>query len=226
MEPGANFSFELNGNCGAALATKRQTFIEYASLLGNFYKYASLHHKSWVKFARDKGYEDGVRPVLIYGVDLTEEFAMTAYSYKNISLDAGLTADVPSLTSISASLWCTWHTICTPHMNHGPQERTPPSLEPAADPSPSRETQERATPGSFCQSVFVRYYTSQRGFPKVIRAGAGPHDLGPGDNAGGTFPELVVRSGPEPTDDIVIRKMPDVRFPRYFIASALNLPPA
>jgi hypothetical protein len=30
-------------------------------------------------------------------------------------------------------------------------------------------------------------------FPKVIRAGAGPHDLGSGDNRGDTFPELTVR---------------------------------
>jgi hypothetical protein len=34
-------------------------------------------------------------------------------------------------------------------------------------------------------------------FPKVIRAGAGPHDLGPGDNKGGTFPELTVQSSAE-----------------------------
>ena len=36
-------------------------------------------------------------------------------------------------------------------------------------------------------------------FPKVIRAGAGPHDLGPGSNRGDTFPELVVESDAEPT---------------------------
>ena len=35
-------------------------------------------------------------------------------------------------------------------------------------------------------------------FPKVIRAGAGPHDLGPGDNEGDTFPELMVQSGAQP----------------------------
>lgn len=32
-------------------------------------------------------------------------------------------------------------------------------------------------------------------FPKVIRAGAGPHDLGSGDNKGDAFPELAVHSG-------------------------------
>ena len=37
-------------------------------------------------------------------------------------------------------------------------------------------------------------------FPKVIRAGAGPHDLGPGDNRGGSFPELAVKYGTEHTE--------------------------
>jgi len=37
-------------------------------------------------------------------------------------------------------------------------------------------------------------------FPKVLRAGAGPHDLGPGDNKGGTFLELVVQYNPEHTE--------------------------
>ena len=36
-------------------------------------------------------------------------------------------------------------------------------------------------------------------FPKVIRAGAGPHDLGPGNNTGDTLPELMVQSDAEPT---------------------------
>ena len=36
-------------------------------------------------------------------------------------------------------------------------------------------------------------------FPKVIRAGAGPHDLGSGDNGGNTFPELTAQSDVEST---------------------------
>lgn len=36
--------------------------------------------------------------------------------------------------------------------------------------------------------------------PKVLRAGAGPHDLGSGDNGGDAFPELMVESdADEPT---------------------------
>ncbi|KAF9644317.1 hypothetical protein BDM02DRAFT_3122104, partial [Thelephora ganbajun] len=36
-------------------------------------------------------------------------------------------------------------------------------------------------------------------FPKVIRAGAGPHDLGPGDNRGDAHLESIVQSDAEPT---------------------------
>jgi hypothetical protein len=44
-------------------------------------------------------------------------------------------------------------------------------------------------------------------FPKVIRAAAGPHDLGPGDNHDDTFPELMTQQDPtsdhegDPTSD-------------------------
>lgn len=63
-------------------------------------------------------------------------------------------------------------------------------------------------------------------FPEVIRAGAGPHDLGSGDNEGETFPELTAGTDSEPTTsdagdlggqpiddadaepDVVVRNMP------------------
>ena len=49
-------------------------------------------------------------------------------------------------------------------------------------------------------------------FPKVIRAGAGPHDLGPGDNEEDAFPELTVQSNAEHTtsgDEDLITDDPD-----------------
>ena len=69
-------------------------------------------------------------------------------------------------------------------------------------------------------------------FPKVIRAGAGPHDLGPGDNTRDTLPELAAYSDAESVvggdddlgelwaadaddtgsgSDIVVRNTPHVR---------------
>ena len=57
-------------------------------------------------------------------------------------------------------------------------------------------------PDEFSQCVFIRYYTMRprkgiRIFPRVIRAGAGPHDLGSGENRGDTFPELAVQADDE-----------------------------
>ena len=71
-------------------------------------------------------------------------------------------------------------------------------------------------------------------FPKVIRAGAGPHDLGSGENREGAFPELTVQSKSEPamTDDeddtgdeldIVVRNTPYVCFLLFpFISSLIS----
>lgn len=198
-----------------------------------FDSYTDRHYDSWVEFARRKRYGKDVKPVLVYGIHMTRDFAMAAYAYEDISVQAGLAADVPSLTSINTSLWCTWHTRYPPHTNHGPQDRALPSPEQAMDVSFLQQTQGEISPGPFNQCVFVRYYTKRpRGplglFPKVIRAGAGPHNLGPGDNTGGTFPALAVQSDAETTDntgvepDVVIRNTPDVWSPKYCIILALN----
>ena len=248
IEAGAGFSFELTGNRGAALVTKYPTYREDSLLESAFEKYTKRHYESWVAFARDKQYGDDVQPVLISGFDMTRDFAMVAYSNENTSIEADLTISVPALASASAAVWGTWRARCSPHTNYGPQECIPPSSEQAADLSSLQLTGTSRILSEFNQCVFVRYYTMRiRGlfalFPKVIRAGAGPHDLGPGDNAGNTFPELIVRTGDEPTAsgnedregqwaptaedtdfeaDIVIRNTPHVWFLLFSIFSALN----
>ena len=233
LEPGANFSFELTGNRGAALVTKYSTYKEDSLLDSAFERYTKRHYKSWVEFSRRKDYGDDVQPVLVSGVDMTRDFAMVAYSYEDTSLGSDLTIAAPTFISASASLWGRWRTRYTPHTNYGPQECTPP--EQVMDIPPLQPTEGGTTSGSFNQCVFIRYYTMRsrgplRPFPKVIRAGAGPHDLGPGDNAGGTFPALVSQSDIEMTDDfgvesdVVIHNTPNVWFLPYCIVFALNLP--
>ena len=223
LEPGANFSFELTGNRGAALVTKYSTYKEDSRLRSAFERYTKRHYESWVAFARHKDYGSDVQPVLVSGVDMTRDFAMVAYSYEDVSLESDLTIAAPMLISASASLWGTWRTRYTPHTNYGPQECTPPLLEQAMDTPSLRPAEGGTAPSAFNQCIFVRYYAMRwRGplwlFPKVIRAGAGPHDLGPGDNTGGTFPALVAQSDTEMTDDfgvepdVVIRNTPNVRF--------------
>ena len=185
-----------------------------------FERYTKRHYESWVAFARQKDYGNDVQPVLVSGIDMTRDFAMAAYSYEDTSFESDLTINVPTLASASASLWGTWRTRCSPHTNHGPQECNPPSPERAIELSSLRLAEVGPIPSEFNQCVFVRYYTMRargplRLFPKVIRAGAGPHDLGPGDNAGDTSPELIVQSDAELTDtdlepDIVVRNTPYV----------------
>ena len=127
---------------------------------------------------------------------------MAAYSDEETSVEPDLAVDVPAPGSGSGSVWGTWRARCSPHTNHGPQQCSPPPRERTTDLPSSQQAGARSVPHGFNQCVFVRYYTMRRRkwiFPKVIRAGAGPHDLGSGDNGGGTFPELAVQPGVEPT---------------------------
>ena len=201
-EPGASFSYELTENCGAALVTKYRTYRMDALIESAFERYTKRNYDSWVAFARDKDYGDDVQPVLVSGFDMTKDFAMVAY------LD-DFTIAVPSPASTYASLWGTWRTTCSPHTNCGPHKRNP-LLRKRAVGSPSPQSETDIIPNGFDQCVFIRYYTMRPRkrfelFPKVIRAGAGPHNLGSGENGGDAFPESTVELDDEVTasgDDV------------------------
>jgi len=168
---------------------------------------------------------------------------MVAYSEEGSSLESDLTVAVPMVASGSAAFWGSWHTRCSPYTNFGPQQCSPPPPEHAADPMVHPES----APKEFNQCVFVRYYTMRSKkwkFPKVIRAGAGPHDLGSGDNEVDTFPELANQSDAEPTTSsdedlggeggltgdagsgpaVVVRNTPYVRFSSYPFIPVLTFP--
>ena len=191
---GAHLSVEHAGESGAALATRHQTYNEDAELDLRFRRYTKVHYESWVEFAREKEYGENLRPVLVSGFDMTKDFSMIAYSNNNTSVQAGANLSTPMFGSISAAAEWTWHTACTPHMKHGPQQRRPPGLR-------LRRAREGRPSTEFNQCVFIRYYTmrSELGlFPRVIRAGAGTPDLGSGENRGDTFPGLTSESDAEP----------------------------
>ena len=200
LEPGAHFSFELTGNRGAALVTGYKTYRKDASSEpAKFEEYTKRHYESWVAFALNR-MSGNVRPILVDGFDLAKDFAMVAYSNESTSLECDMTISVPALGSASASIWGTWHASRTPHTNYGPQECVPPDERAAG--SPPQPAGEGSAPNEYNQCVFVRYYTMGRRkwfLPKVIRAGAGPRDLGPGDNRGDAPPELSVHPGAEST---------------------------
>ena len=201
LEHDENFSFELAGDRGAALVTRHSTYKEDSQLVTAFKKYTIRHYKSWVKFARDKQYGESLRPVLVSGFDVTKDFAMATYSNEGASVRSNRTLSIPMFGSSSASYWGTWRTKRTPHTNYGPQQCRPPSRTDLVS-LQSGDTEN--LPGEFNQCVFIRYYTMRfKLFPRVIRAGAGPHDLGSGERREDTIPELAMHSGSAGGDDEV-----------------------
>jgi len=180
--------------------------MEDARSESTFERYVKRHYESWVTFAHDKECGDDVRPILVSGFDMTRDFAMLAYSNKGVSLEFGSEIDVPMFASASASITVRRHTECSPHLKCGPQPWGLHPIQQVIDFPLSQSTDPRATPSDFDQCVFLRYYTARlRKWmpPKVFRAGAGPHDLGLGDNRGDTLPGLVVQydTGPATSRD-------------------------
>ena len=188
LEPGTTISFQLEAQQGAALVTKYDIFRQDAE--GNFDEYIKKHHASWVAFARGAGHGD-VNPVLVTGVDRTKDFAMLSYSRAssdNYELRAELTIPVPEVAS--ASIWGTWYTRGFVHKTCGPR----------------LTGENNAEPGSnwYDQCVFVRYCTVRKrlGIPRVIKAGAGPHDPGTGSREDGGSPNVEARSPSDSDSDV------------------------
>jgi len=201
----ANFIFELTGNRGAALVTRHETCPEDTPLETAFETYAKRHYKSWVKFARCKGYGNDIHPVLVSGFDMTRDFSMVVYSNEDDALISNDTVAIPMFASTPPPFLGTWRSGCPVYTNEGPQQYNPPSHGRGTHTPSSQLRGMGSVPNESNQCVFIRYYTMRRRkwlpmFPKVIRAGAGPHDLGSGDNRGGAFPELAVQYDPEYTE--------------------------
>ena len=182
MEPGSSFSFQLTGDQGAALVTKYHTYREDVQLKGNSMKYTKDHYNSWVTFARETGHGDDIKPVLVTGVDMTRDFAMMSYSNGDDRLTSEFTT---SATGVGTD-WGTWRASGSVHTSCGPHH--PPSPTQTTDPTPPGTSHAEIVPDENNQCVFVRYFAVRKrlGIPRVIKAAAGPHDLGPGsrDNEG------------------------------------------
>ena len=125
---------------------------------------------------------------------------MIAYSNNGTHLSSSFTASIPLL----ASAWGTWHTQGLVHHNCGPQLCTPPPPSGVLNLHPSDTVQVDAAPDEFNQCVFIRYYTMRMKalmFPKVMKAAAGPHDLGPGKNYDETPSVLTIQSSWDSDDE-------------------------
>ena len=179
MEPGGKITFELSHKQGAALITRYPVYSEGAERIGAFKRYAKTHYNSWVDFALENDHGEDVKPVLVDGVHLTQEFAMFAYSGKRTRIRCEFSVDVPAVASASVSLWGSWHTQGLVHTNCGPHPITTRGNR-SLNESPAPES---VIPDECNQCVFISYYRVEKmlGFPRVIKAGAGPHQLPRGD---------------------------------------------
>ena len=175
---GSSIKFRFTEAQGAALITKYQTYRENVQEVGKFEKYTKENHASWVEFARNAGYGD-VNPVLVTGVDRTKDFAMMCYSDYDQGIDlCTFKTSAPSV--ISASAWGTWETPRPIYENRGPQLCSPPSAQ-TTDLTSSNNNPAETVSDEYNQCVFIRYFTMRARklmVPKVIKAAAGPHDLG------------------------------------------------
>ena len=181
MESGARVAFELTSKQGAALITKNLTRREDIERARRFVTYTKKHYESWVDFAREYDHPEDVRPILVTGVDLTQEFATVAYSDNQTHMECEFSAALPGAGSASVSLWGSWQTTGLVHTNCGPHPPWESSnlSESSAPEPPEPETQEEYT-----QCVFIRYYTIRKRLwiPIVLKAGVGPHQLPEGDH--------------------------------------------
>jgi hypothetical protein len=185
VEPGAGISFELTRNQGAALITKHPTYREDIERDLTFEDYIIKHYESWVDFSRERGHGRDIQPVLVTGVDLTREFATVAYSDSHTRMECKFSVAAPAVASASASVWGSWRSGGLVHTNCGPH--IVPATQGGRSSSQSSAL-ESAIPDEYNQCVFIRYYTIRKRFPflipRVIKAGAGPHELPKSDPRG------------------------------------------
>ena len=174
--------------------TKYQTHREDIQRAGTFDNYVKRHYNSWVAFARETGHDNDINPVIVTGVDRTKDFAMMSYLSDDDHLRSEFTT--LDLRDAFASVWGIWHTSGFVHTNCGPQLRSSPSPTQAVDLASSGNNNTETVSDEYDQCVFVRFSTmrTRLGIPRVIKASAGPHDLGSGSRENESSPKVEARS--------------------------------
>ena len=178
MEPGASFELKITKEQDATLITNHPTYREDIESEATFEEYTKRHYNSWVSFVRNKEYGDDVNPVLVSGVDTTEDFAMIAISdWHNAPPSFKLIALDPQISfGYYYGVWGAWDTNFIDSFKCGPFHTRPPPPE-ALEPHPSAEIQADATlPDSFNQCVFIRYYTMRSRPEPTVQMGMDSDD--------------------------------------------------
>ncbi|KAF9790499.1 hypothetical protein BJ322DRAFT_393495 [Thelephora terrestris] len=166
-----------SGEKGALLLTKYPMYREDVEREGHFKEYTRKHYNSWVEFARQNGHGDGdLNPVLVTGVDRTRDFVMLCYSKDNDRvINCEFTTPIPG-----ANDYGKWNFPDEfVHTNHSPQTLRGPLPTQVTDPTSSGDNDPETISD---QHVFIRYFTVRKRLwvPMVIKASAGPHELGGG----------------------------------------------
>ena len=171
-----DLTFELSSKQGALLVTDNRTYSEDMEGERRAEAYAKTHYKSWVGFARVAGYGD-VTPILVTGADLTQNSASLTYSGNTTRISC----DFSTICGDGDGLWGSWRTDSSSvHTSYGQGPLSAHGI--------------RSTPGSsFDKCVFIRYLTMRKRFliPRILKAGAGPHQT-PKGNGGNDDAGVVV----------------------------------
>ena len=205
--------------------TKYPTRREDIQATGNPKRYIKKYYSSWVEFAIGKGHGDDTNLVLVTGVDRTRDFAMFSYSQNDD--DEVLTCKFsPALGDTSTSVWGTWDTTGFVRTNCGPKGYFSPPSTRTASPTPSGSGATGPVSDEYNQCVFVRYWYMRKriGIRRVMKAGAGPHNLPGADRKGKELPEAESQSADsgESEPDIVAHTTAPVRsFSIHFAHSSI-----
>ena len=207
------------------MVTKHETYREDIERRFVFEKYIKKHYDSWVDFAREQGHDSNPKPILVTGVDLTRDFAMVAYSNNPVRIECEFSAEVPAVASASMSLWGRWRAEGLVHTNCGPP---PPAVGMPSSSDPGDHATPASTiPSEYNQCVFIRYYTMRGRGPilKIIKVGAGPHELGDPDTENDSSDSACFHGLPDvdsdTSDDVVVHNIPLVSVVLVAIFSCL-----
>jgi hypothetical protein len=189
LSAGAEFSFNASRNAGACLITRFKTISKDAEFHGHLRRSLQRNYKSWLAFAQERDPDVQLSDLrLVTGVDLTKDWAMLAYSENSSDFTASFQVSDPAQSSSAGlSAWGSWNVSTSVHDNWGPQEvdgRSDGRRPEAAD---TQDGGSQSAAG-YTQCVFYRSYRMRmRGlgklWPDVMKAAAGPEDLGSGDRS-------------------------------------------
>jgi hypothetical protein len=92
-------------------------------------KYVTEHHRSWLEFAIQLGYDLSLSDlILVYGCDKTSQWACAAWSEQTQSVSLSFVAGVPGIAEGGARVWGEWISQQSLDQNVGPRPLVP-SLE-------------------------------------------------------------------------------------------------